>query len=80
MRKIWSRKKQAKEPSKANQIFAPTAAPVSHEESEEDELPVDDAAFKPDYVDDRYNEDTMQEEGDLDDDAFEEDAEEEEEE
>lgn len=61
--------------SRNQPIFAPTAAPLSSEESEEDELPADDATFSPDYVDDRYNEDTMQEEGDLDDDGYEEEAE-----
>ncbi|MCC5813312.1 MAG: DNA primase [Leptospira sp.] len=69
--------------SKNQNLFAPTTAPLSSEESEEDELPADDSTFKPDYVDDRYNEDTMQEEGDLtdedDDDADEDDAPEEEE-
>ncbi len=62
---------------RSNPILAPTSAPISDEVSEEDELPADDATFKPDYVDDRYNEDNMQEEGDLDDDD-EEDADEEE--
>lgn len=61
-------------------IFAPTAAPLSSEESEEDELPSDDATFVPDYVDDRYNEDTMQEESSLDEDEEEEAEEETEEE
>jgi hypothetical protein len=56
-----------------NPILAPTSAPISDEISEEDELPADDATFKPDYVDDRYNEDNMQEEGDLDDDDEDED-------
>ncbi|MCZ8238263.1 MAG: DNA primase [Leptospiraceae bacterium] len=64
-----------------NPILAPTSAPISDEISEEDELPADETAFKPDYVDDRYNEDNMQEEGDIDDeDEDDDDADEDEEE
>jgi hypothetical protein len=64
--------------TKTHQIFSTTSAPISTEESEEDELPAEEA-FRPDYIDDRYNEDTMQEEGDLDDDSYDDDSEEEEE-
>lgn len=59
--------------SRNHNLFAPSTAPLSSEESEEDELPSDDATFKPDYVDDRYNEESMTEEGDLDEDDEEED-------
>ncbi len=51
-------------PSRAQNLFAPTNAPLSSEETEEEELPLEETSFQADYVDDRYNEESMQEESD----------------
>lgn len=49
--------------ARAQNLFAPVTAPLSADESEEEELPSEDTSFQADYVDDRYDEDSMMDEG-----------------